>query len=690
MAPNLVDTTDDGRLLSVITPLGKDVLLVNRFSATERISRPFDFDLEVMTPLAKAKQVSATALIGRPICVNLNLGDGKFRRFNGIVNRFVEGDQDFNFRYYQIEMVPRLWLLTLMADCRIFQNVAAPDIIKQVLTAHGFAEDRGDPANPGDFRLLLSRTYTKWDYCVQYRETAFNFVTRIMEQEGIYYFHEHSENQHTLVIADNLQSSTVCVDQPRVSFILAASLGEGLSGMTSWQKTQSLAPGLYTVRDYHFQVPSKTLERNSPTTFPEGGNQDFEVYDFPGEYAEKFKDSARVKTGAEPSLETEAQTVARLRMQAEETPQDLFSGSSDRRGFEVGHFFDLEEHPSLAGRYVITSLQHSAVQSPAHTPGREFGVPYSNAMSCMLSTRIFRPPRIAIRPTVQGPQTAVVVGQDSPKDGSDPQEILTDEYGRVKVQFHWDRVGQKDQHSSAFVRVAQIWAGNSWGAIFIPRVGQEVIVDFLEGDPDEPIIIGSVYNAEKLPPYSLPASRTQSGIKTRSSPKGGSENYNEIRFEDKKGSEDLLIHAERTMHNSVEASQIITVGGDRHITTGGVDKDGNKSGDVKELVFKNHNLHVKTDDRIKIEGDSHLHVQGKADATYDSDLVQGITGKCVIIADSIQLQGKTKLELIVGGSSIVIDASGVTVLGTPLINLNSPGAPPVPEIIPLTVDPDDP
>jgi type VI secretion system secreted protein VgrG len=221
-------------------------------------------------------------------------------------------------------------------------------------------------------------------------------------------------------------------------------------------------------------------------------------------------------------------------------------------------------------------------------------------------------------------------------------------------------------------------------------VGQEVIVSFLEGDPDRPIITGRVYNAEQMPPYKLPDNQTQSGVKSHSSKGGTADNFNEIRLEDKKGSEDLLIHAERTMHNSVEASQFITVGGDRHITTGGVDKDGNKLGDVKELVFKNHNLHVKTDDRIKIEGKSDLHVQGQANTTYDKDLVQSITGKCVIVADTIQLQGNTKIVLMAGSSSIVIDASGVTVLGAPFINLNTPGAPPAPEIAPPAVDPDDP
>jgi type VI secretion system secreted protein VgrG len=284
---------------------------------------------------------------------------------------------------------------------------------------------------------------------------------------------------------------------------------------------------------------------------------------------------------------------------------------------------------------------------------------------------------------VYGPQTARVIDENP-----EPQEeIWPDKYGRVRVRFPWDR----EAKYACWIRVAQPWAGNMWGHQWIPRVGDEVVVTFLEGDPDCPLIVGSVYNSDNMPPFKLPDHKTQSGILTHSSKQGTSANYNMFRFEDKKGSEDVLLHAENTMHNSVEASQFITVGVNRNITTGGMDKDGNKIGDVKEKVFHNHNLHVLADARVKIEGTEDVEVDDSSSIMYAKDRTVEVGTDDVLIANTITLQATETITLVAGANSIVMGPSGITVIGLPMINLNPLGAmPPLPKQPVPVISPDDP
>jgi type VI secretion system secreted protein VgrG len=665
--------SQDGRLLQITTPLGKDFLLLTDFHGEEGISKLFRFDLslahEEPNSDTKPTLINFDSVVGKNVTIRIAALDGSERFINGYIASFSQGGRDDRFSYYRAVLVPSVWFLSRESDCRVFQNMTVPDIVKSVFSDLGLQ----------NVRDALAREYTAWDYCTQYHETNLNFVCRLMEEEGISYFFEHENGKHTLVLADLPNAYRNCPGTSDIPFVTDVDNAFGQT-VLSWQVEQELRPGKYTLRDHHFEMPRKPLEFTQPTIIDLTRNKSLEMYDYPGDYAKRFNNTGQRLGKVEP----EGTSVTEIRMEEEESPGLVSYGSSNYSNLTSGFAFKLKNHPaSVNGRYVVTSIRHSAVQTPNYVSGVTANQPYNNSFVCISDQIHFRPPRVTPKPLMQGPQTAVVVGKTG-------EEIWTDIYGRVKVQFFCDRKGKLDEKSSCWVRVSQVWAGKQWGCMHMPRIGQEVIVDFLHGDPDQPIIIGRVYNADQMPPYDLPANQTQSGIKTRSSKKGASENFNEIRFEDKKDHEDLLIHAERTMHNSVEASQYITVGGSRHITTGGVDKDGNKQGDVKELVFKNHNLHVKADERTKIEGESHLHVQDEADATYDKDLVQSITGKCVILADTIQLQGTTKLVLMAGTSSIVIDASGVTVLGTPLINLNSPGVPPTPEIIPLVVDPDDP
>jgi type VI secretion system secreted protein VgrG len=658
--------TQEGRLISLTTPLGENKLLLTGLSGHEAISRLFDFHL---TTLSEDTDIDFTSIIGQGVTINITQSDNSQRYFNGIVSHFACTGKEGDMTRYELEVVPKLWTLTRYADCRIFHNMLVTEIIEQVL------DERGINYNPA-----LSGDYKPLEYCVQYRETDFNFVSRLMEQFGIFYFFEHEDGDHTMKLGDSSSLHNPCPGQATAGFNLATGgldAGDAVNDLSIGQEMRS---GKHSVTDYNFTTSTQDLSATESTIYSVAGNDDMEIFDYPGLH----------------TTPSDGTALVRVRMQEEEAVHKIVHGSSVCRAFTSGYKFDLEDHPlpAMNASYLLTEIQHVAsVAGTYRDAGAGGGDSYVNHFTCIPADVPFRPARLTPKPFVQGPQTATVVGKSADDDsadddnaGGDGEEIWVDKWGRVLVQFPWDR----KRATSCWMRVSQDWAGQGWGMINIPRVGQEVIVSFLEGDPDRPIITGRVYNDVQTVPYTLPDNGTRTTFKTHSSPGGGDDNYNELRFEDKKGSEDLLIHAERTMHNSVEASQYITVGGSRHITTGGVDKDGNKLGDVKELVFKNHNLHVQGDDKIKIEGQSHAHVMDQADAIYDKDLVLSVNQKCVILADTLQLQGTTKIVLIAGSSSLVIDASGVTVLGTPMINLNTPGAPPTPEIIPLTVDPDDP
>jgi type VI secretion system secreted protein VgrG len=651
--------TDAGRLLAVSSPAlagagnpdGSDVLLVNSFSASEALSHMFRFDLTVMTQLFKVGQVSPEKLIGQGINISLELVDGTSRFFHGIVSQFVDVDENDAFRFYQLQVVPWLWLLTLNSDCRILQRLTVPDILKQVLKPFGPIRDD------------LHRDYTPWDYRVQYRETHFNFVSRLMEQEGIFYFFEHQKNKHTLVLSDSAQLLQFGEFQQNVRFAPDIGIGDREDVILSWQRSQLLTPGMTTLRDYHFELPKKKLEGTEFGLFSVGGNQAFEVYDFPGGYAAKFNDNTPARLVA---LESdEPGRFSEFHMEEEETPHETFIGDSICRGLEVGTRFDLDGHPSMSGPYLVKSLQHSVSQSPSHSNDQAVLSAYTNTVTCLSFGRIFRPNRTSLRPVVQGPQSAVVVGPD-PNGGGDKEEIFTDQFGRVKVQFPWDRLGKENDNSSCWLRVAQSWAGAQWGAIFIPRVGHEVLVDFLEGDPDQPIVIGSLYNRANMPPYVLPDHKTQSGIKTRSVKKGTAANFNEIRFEDKKGQELFSIHAERDFSETVEANTTESVGGHRFLTVGTNQVEEVTA--IKASFVGQSHVKVQVDNLFSITGGDRNEAVA---ANYVAEAQQSLELKG---DQQLVLSSDTRISLIVGGSFIDITAEAITI-NAPMVMINSGGSP---------------
>jgi type VI secretion system secreted protein VgrG len=638
--------TQEGGLFKIDTPLGKDVLLLRGFRGSEGISRLFRFELDL---LSENHSISFPDIVGKNVTLSLKQPDGSYRYLNGVISRFAQQATEERLTAYTADMVPWLWFLTRNADCRIFQNKTIPDIITQVFSDLGF----------NDFTNSLQSTYEPREYCVQYRESDFNFVSRLMEEYGIFYFFKHEEGRHTLVLADDSTAHSPCPGQSSIRYVTSAG-GPQKDVITGWQIEQELRTGKYSLEDYNFQTPSTNLMASEPTVYDVGGNSKFEIYDYPGEYLTK---------GAGESL-------ARVRMQEEEAEHYVAHGTSQCRMFVSGCKFTLEDHPrqDMNTDYVLMEIQHTAVTDAFPSTRAAEGESYSNTFTCIPLSVPFRPYRVTPRPTVKGLQTAVVVGPSG-------EEIYSDKYGRVKVQFFWDRLGKKNENSSCWMRVSQPWAGKNWGAMWIPRIGQEVIVDFLEGDPDQPIITGRVYNADQMPPYPLPDKQTRSTYQSRSSKGGGSANYNEIRFEDLKGSEQIFINAEKDMDLRVENDSREYVKNNRHLIV---------NASQFELVNADKHLHVKGKRKEKIEGDMSLKVGGdqKQQVTGNVSLQVGQSRNekvsmlhAMEAGQTIHLKGGmtviieagTQLSLIGPGGFVDIGPSGVTIQGT-MVLINSGGA----------------
>ena len=575
--------TQKGRPIAVKTPLADDTLLLVSLSGREGLSQLFSFHLEMLAEDKKAKDVAFDKLIGKSITVTYTRSDkAKNKRFfNGICSRISETGKAGEFTAYQMEVVPKLWLFSRQSHSRIFQNETVPNILKTVLKGM-----------PTDFKI--EGVFEPRNYCVQYRETDFNFISRLMEEEGIYYFFTHAYGQHTMVLA-NTPEKHPDLDGIRYEEISGGTREDERIG--SWQKVQELRTGKYMLWDYHFQMPDKTLEADKAgvASVQVGAvshrliveeNKELELYDFPGEYAQRFDGINRGGTEQASALNKifeDNKRTAKIRMQQEEVSSLLIHGTSNCGHLLGGHQFKLEQHSNADGKYVLTGVNHTA-QAGDFRSDSTGQYSYHNSFTCIPAALPFRPLRNTPKPMIPGTQTALVVGPSE-------DDIFTDKYGRVKVQFFWDRDGKKNEQSSCWVRVATMWAGSKWGGIHIPRIGQEVVVTFVEVDLDAPIIVGSVYNFDQMPPYDLPANKTQSGIKTRSTLNGSPENFNEIRFEDKKGEEQLFIHAERNQDIEVEKDETHSVGHDR---TKKVENDESTTigRNRKENVGKNETISI--------------------------------------------------------------------------------------------------
>ena len=571
--------------MEIVTPLGDGVLLFHQMSAREEMSRLFEYRLQLLSP---KEDVNLDEILGKNVTIKLGLPDDETRYFNGYVTRFALGGKYGRYQRHVATVRPWLWFLTRTSDCRIFQEMTVPDIIKSVFADHPAA----------DFKLELTGSYRKRTYCVQYRETDFNFVSRLMEAEGIGYYFRHTDGHDTLVLTDSTSKHTAADACAKLSFVgPEEQVKPDLEHISAWDCSREIQPGVYVHDDYDLERPNVML-KTSKTLPRKYKPSDYEVYDYPGEYLQK----------------PDGEQYAAVRIDELGSQFELAHAITNARGLACGSLLTLEDHPreDQNREYLVVGASHEFTFGDYESLPETEGTAYRCAFAAMPSSQQFRPKRETPKPFVQGPQTAVVVGPAG-------EEIFTDKYGRVKVQFRWDRRGKKDEHSSCWIRVSHPWAGKGWGSVATPRIGQEVIVDFLEGDPDQPIITGRVYNAEQVPPFGFPAGAVLSGIKSQTHKGAG---YNELSMDDTAGKEKITIHGQYDMNSTIEHDQTLLVHNNR---TDRVDVDdsesigNNQTWDVGVnrdcTIGSNETLTVGTDRTKKIGANETITVGSNRDAT---------------------------------------------------------------------------
>jgi type VI secretion system secreted protein VgrG len=645
--------------IEVLTPLGKDALLITAFHGEESISRLFHFRIDMIADTKK--EIAFDKLLGQKIAIRLNQTGGKPRFFNGICNRISQGEGDADFTAYHMEIVPHFWVLTKRAQCRIFQQMSVPDILKKVLTGL-------------EVNYQLQGTFPARNYCVQYRETDFNFACRLMEDEGIFYFFTHTAETHKMVLANTPPSHPDMPTNNKLDFEKNVGNIWPEDRVLSWQKQQELVSGNFTLWDHKFEMHGRNLEakKTLPETVQVGkathklkaGNADSrEIYDYPGTYAQRF-DGVNPGGGEQPAeikkILQENERVVGIRMQEEAVRGVLIHGTSTCRNLVSGHKFTLQKHGGGDGEYLLTGIQHRTTSPIDYRSADAPQYQYVNSVTAIPFAVPFRPQRITPKPFVQGTQTAVVVGPAG-------EEIFCDKYSRVKVQFPWDREGKFDANSSCWVRVSTLWAGKGWGIVTVPRIGHEVIVAFEEGDPDLPIIMGSVYNADHMPAGEFPKDKMVSGLKSNSTPGGGG--FNGMTFNDTKKKEKISLHGQHDMDTVIEHDDMQHVKNDRKITVDGTHTETIKK-DTKitisegtfshDVAAKTATYHVKGAVSISYDDTETTTVTKAVAETFNDTQTTTVKNKISIAstAADIEISGKTKIVLVSGDSSITLNADG--------------------------------
>jgi len=630
--------TQDNQSFRLETAAGTDVLLLESFTGEEGVSMPFEF---VAKCVSENDAVDGKKLLRTPVTLTIDLAGGGHRYIHGQVRRFVQLGQDADFTSYRLEIVPSCWFLSQRVNSRIFQKLSVPEIVEKV-----FKEGKVD------FKNEAVGTYKKREYCVQYRESDLAFVSRLLEEEGIFYWFRHFKDQHLFVIGDNTNAV-----KPGLVKKLPMGIDSALSGVdeeiiTEVRLENRACSGKYTVADYFYEEPSNRLLTSSP-----GAQSGLELFEYPAKF-EARDDGDR---------------ISRLRMEAAQATQEMLICKSNCSALASGYKLDFEGHfrKDLNRSYQILSVRHEAMQR-GYRGGETAEADYANSFVVIPADVPFRP-SVTTRKPRAGAQPAVVTGPSG-------DEIHTDKYGRVKVQFFWDRDGKRDDKTSCWLRVASPAAGKQWGFVHIPRIGQEVIVDFYEGDPDRPFVAGHLYNAEQMPPYALPANKTQSGFKTRSSTQGAADNFNELRFEDKKGSEQVFLQAEKDLSAIVKNDETREVRHDRTTTIVNNETKTVKDGDETITLEKgsqsltisqgSQTVEIKQGDRKVTldEGSDELTLsQGdrKVALKMGSDELTVSMGDITMKAPlgKVATEAMVGIELKVGQSSIKLDQTGVTIKG---------------------------
>lgn len=618
------------RLVAISTPLQDSDLVLRQATLSERLGQPFEIDVELVSP---DENLPFDKILGQNVTIRYQTAE-QSRYLNGLVTAFKQHENLQKNGYYSATVRPWLWLLTLSQHCRIYQQKSYPDIIKAVFDEMGFS----------DYQDKLRGQYQPQEYVVQFNETDFDFVSRLMQQEGIYYYFEHSNGKHTLILTDD---SVTLEDVGDIEYL---ELDEnnphpGVEGINQWQNQRHLRTGGISLSSFDFVTPSKNLDAS--TKDPQiAAVANYQKYAYSGKYQERDA----------------VQHYTKVLMERENTGYEKKSLSGNQRNLFAGARFKLNGHArdDQNIQYLLTdyrcTLRADELLEEQKLEQHQMLTFAAEAISAKVN---FRPAQSVVKPQMSGPQTATVVGKAG-------EEIWTDKYGRIKVRFHWDRHSTADDSCSCWIRVAQTMAGKNWGSIHIPRVGQEVLVDFLQGDPDQPIVIGGVYNGSALPPYELPANANKSGFKSRSSKGGG--NFNEIRFDDEKDQEQLFVHAAMNMDTAVTKNSYETIGEDKHlsvkqdfytkvennrhedITSNHIEQIG---GDLNLRIGGKEAKEVSQSSSLNIQQDRSEQVGGNASLLVNNDYYVKATNLCFEASGNITLQ--------VGSSFISMDSGGISI-----------------------------
>ncbi len=596
----------------------------------EALSELFDYRVEL---LSEDDGIRLEVILGTPLTLAMDLQGGATRYFHGHVVQFVYAGTEGSFACYHARVRPWLWFLSTTADCRIFQDLTVQEIIEQVFAKYPIAS----------YRFKLNEKHRTRDYCVQYNESDLNFVQRLCEDEGIFFFFEHKDGEHKLILADNKEAYLKRDGYAEVPFYPRDDQSRReRDHLYDWRRVLDIRPGQFSQTSFDFEKPRSDLATRRAAPLPHV-LADGEVYCYPACYVD-------VDQGNQ---------LAQIRLEEQQASHRRMRGAGTVAGLGCGQTFSLVNFPrkDQNDKYLVLSVEHEiwADGYRSHSSGGE-EEPYLCTIEVQPSAVPFRPPLVTPKPMMAGVETAVVTGPAE-------EEIWTDKYGRVKVRFPWDRLGANDENSSCWIRVSQAWAGSGFGSIHIPRTGQEVLVEFLQGDIDRPIITGRVYDGSNMPPYDLPGKATQSGIKSDSSKGGGGSN--ELQFEDKKGEERIYFHAQKDLAAAVENDESHTVGNDRTTTIDHDDRLTVKNDRAADVLEGTDTLTVHKGDRnVTVSaGQATLTVATKnrevsvPKATYKLD------------AKTVEISGADEIKLVVGANSITIDKSGITIFGT-LVKIN--------------------
>ncbi|RQP36512.1 type VI secretion system Vgr family protein [Burkholderia ubonensis] len=675
------------RLFTIQTPMkGRSDLVVVDFQCTEGMSQNFEIHARLASQDAN---IELKKLIGQPVTITLQLTDAlassEERYFHGYVGSFTHLDHDGGFTLYSATIVPWLWMLSRSRDIRIFQEENTEAILSKVFREYG---------KIASFEFRLSKSTKNRSYCTQYRETDLEFVERLMQEDGLFFFYEHAKDGHKLIITDNsIAAKPIDGRSPVLQYTKGEPL-DSLAVVTSFQASRQLESASVGLKTFDYKAPHARRYVSGGTEVNQGEVPAYEVYDYLGEHG--FADSDR------------GEALTRFRTQALAAHSKVFVGVTTSRRLSPGRYFELDDHYDHSQakpedrQFLLTTVTHSGANNYQAGEG---AASYQCSFTCIRKKIPYRPAFTIERPSIIGPQTAIVVGPEG-------EEIYTDNLGRVKVQFHWDRLGKRNQGSSCWVRVGQPWASSGFGMIQIPRIGDEVVVIFLDGNPDRPLIIASTYNAANMPPWVLPANATQSGILTRSTKTGNVNTANAIRFEDKKGAEEVWLHAEKDQRLEVEHDESHWVGNDR---SKNIDHDEtvHVGHDRTETVDNNETITIGVDRTENVGNNETLTVGGNRDetikgmenvlialtATETVGLAKALTvggtytvtvagaintaaglasaeevglSKTTMVGKTYTITAGDRIELKTGKASIVLESSGhITISGTSIDILGS-------------------